>query len=298
MSFAERVHAAVERHGHPVVVGIDPHLALLPDEFAVARDAAAPRTERADALARFGCELVDAIADHAGVVKPQSAFFEQLGADGVAAWERVITHAHDRGLLVVGDVKRGDIASTAAAYAEAHLADGPGRCDAVTLNPYLGDDSIEPFLPWVERGAGLFVLVRTSNPGSAHLQQHGSPTLAELVAARVATWGGDHRDASGWSAVGAVVGATHRAELAALRAAMPHALLLLPGVGAQGAGPADVVDAFPDPAHPLRGALVNSSRGISFAYRKRPGVDWRVAARDALAELAKGLRDALHAHHA
>lgn len=293
MNFAERVHAAVERHGHPVVVGIDPHLALLPDAFAVARDARAPRAERADALARFGCELIDAIADRAGCVKPQSAFFELFGADGARAWETVVAHARDAGLVVVGDVKRGDISSTAAAYAEAHLARGPGRCDAVTLNPYLGDDSIEPFLPWVAQGSGIYVLVRTSNPGSAVFQRHGEPPLASLVATRVDAWGRDLRAADGWSSVGAVVGATQPAELAQLRALMPHTPLLLPGVGAQGGRAADVQPAFSDPEHPLFGALVNSSRGIAFAYRSSSATDWRNAARAALDDLAGELGSVL-----
>lgn len=293
MNFADRIIEQVERFQHPIVVGIDPHLHLLPKEFEVARNTDAPRAERADALARFGCDLIDAIADKGAIVKPQSAFFEVLGADGVAAWERVLQHAHAAGMTTIGDVKRGDISSTARAYAEAHLGDGPGRCDSVTLSPYLGDDSIEPFLPFVEDGAGIFVLVRTSNPGSAGLQQHGNPSVAQRVAAAVHTWGESARGEHGWSSVGAVVGATHPNELAAFRASMPNTLLLLPGVGAQGAGPKDVVAAFSDPKRPLQGALINSSRGISFAYTKRTGVDWQIAAREALTDLASSVKRAL-----
>lgn len=293
MNFADRIATAVDDHRHPIVVGIDPHQDLLPDEFDVARRQEAPRAERADAIARFGCELIDAIADDAGIVKPQSAFFEELGADGVLAWERVLAHAHARGLVTIGDVKRGDISSTAAAYARAHLGPGEGRCDSITLNPYLGEDTLEPYLPFVSDGAGIFVLVRTSNPGSASFQAHGQPELAHVVAQRVHHVGLDAIGERGWSSVGAVVGATHPAELAALRERMPKALLLLPGVGAQGAGPKDVVAAFSRTGEPLHGALINSSRGISFAYRKRPGVDWKLAARDAVRELAESVRAAL-----
>ena len=146
--FADRLHGAVEATGTPIVVGLDPHLALLPDEYAVARDAGAPRAERAAAMERFLLEIVDLCAGAVPAVKPQAAFFEVLGADGVAAFERVVAAAKVAGLLVIGDVKRGDIGSTAAAYAEACLsgAERSHMCDAATVNPYLGSDSITPFV--------------------------------------------------------------------------------------------------------------------------------------------------------
>jgi len=304
LNFADRLHAAILAKGTPALVGLDPHLDLLPDEFAVARDPSASRRRRADALASFCCELVDVVADRVPAVKPQSAFFEQLGADGVAAWERVVTHARGAGLLVIGDVKRGDISSTAEAYARAFLSGVPGcdresLCDAITLNAFLGEDSVRPFLEaCAESGGGLYVLVRTSNKGSKDFQRHGEPELSLRIAAAVERWGSELMGECGWSSVGAVVGATHGDELRRFRAALPRTPLLLPGYGAQGAGADDVVGAFRSAdgsrAEPT-GALVNSSRGISFAYQKdaRHADDWRAASRAAveamIADLARAL---------
>jgi orotidine-5'-phosphate decarboxylase len=304
--FADRLFDAVERCGNPCVVGIDPHLDLLPDEFAAARDPKFPRAQRAQVLERFCCELLDVVGARVPAVKPQSAFFEAFGADGVRAWERVVAHAHRVGALVIGDVKRGDIASTAAAYATAFLegtssAEREMLCDAVTLNPFLGADSIEPFVrACTHTGAGIFVLVRTSNPGSADFQRHGSPELSFAIAQRVRSVGEALVGQRGWSSVGAVVGATHAAELRAFRDAMPRTPFLLPGFGAQGARAQDVVGAFERGAHatPL-GALVNSSRGIAFAHRDAAHRDkpWRRATSDALDQMIHELRSALQAAH-
>lgn len=285
MNFADRLDAAIARAGNPCLLGIDPHFDLLPDEFAVARDPRASRAERAGAVAEFALDLVDLARGRVAAVKPQSAFFEELGADGVAAWERVVSAAREAGLIVVGDVKRSDIASTAAAYGRAFLgaadtADPPHLCDAITVNPYLGSDSVEPLVETcVATGRGLFVLVRTSNPGSAEFQLHGEPPLWTRVAAAVERWGSDLHGACGLSSVGAVVGATHAQELAELRRALPHAPLLLPGYGAQGASAADLSPAFLPGG---RGVLVNSSRGIAFAHRSRPDLAWKDAAVQAL----------------
>jgi orotidine-5'-phosphate decarboxylase len=285
----------------PALVGLDPHLDLLPAPFALARDARAPRAERADALARFSCELVDLVAGKVAAVKPQSAFFEVLGADGVAAWEKVVAHARAAGLLVIGDVKRSDIASTATAYAQAFLEGVPGTprehlCDAITLNPYLGSDSLVPFVESAQRsGGGLFVLVRTSNEKSDEFQHHGEPQLCERVAAAVDALGATLVGASGYSSMGAVVGATHPEELARLRRAMPRAILLLPGFGAQGASARDVKGAFPESKRWWRGALVNSSRGIAFAWRDKAhaGKSWQDATHHALEAMIGELSSAL-----
>jgi orotidine-5'-phosphate decarboxylase len=300
MHYADRLYAAVERTGNPCLLGIDPHLDLLPDEFAVVRDPRASRSDRADALARFGLELVDVAAGRVPAVKPQSAFFEQLGADGVRAFERVVDAARDAELLVIGDVKRSDISSTARAYAVAHLEglpglEGSGLCDAITVNPMLGRDSVEPFLEVCDRtGKGLYVLVRTSNPGSADYQRHGEPELSELLAQSVAAWGAERLGTHGWSSVGAVVGATHSSDLEHFRELMPNTPFLLPGYGAQGASAADIVGAFRDGPH---GGLVNSSRGIAFASRKpeHAGVHWKDAARDALTAMIDEISGALGA---
>jgi orotidine-5'-phosphate decarboxylase len=300
MTYADRLHEAVRTTGNPCLVGIDPHLALLPEPFALARDSSLTRAERARALGDFGCQVVDVVAGRVPAVKPQSAFFETLGADGVAAWERVVTAARDAGLLVIGDVKRGDIASTAAAYAEAFLdRSGDAPCDAVTLNPYLGADSVGPFVEACARNdAGLYILVRTSNPGSADFQRHGEPELSYVVADAVVRWGEELMGECGLSSVGAVVGATHGEELRAFRTRMPRTPLLLPGFGAQGAGASDVVDAFlSDESNAPQGALVNSSRGITFASRnaKYADLDWKDAASAALDEMIAELGEALAA---
>jgi orotidine-5'-phosphate decarboxylase len=300
-SFADRLEAALERVRTPALVGIDPHLELLPPAFALARDARAPRAERVAAIEAFCKQLVELAAGQVAAVKPQSAFFELFGADGAAAWERVVAHARAHDLLVIGDVKRSDIASTAAAYATAFLEGLPGTqrdhlCDAITLNPYLGSDSLVPFVESCRRsGGGLFVLVRTSNEGSAEFQEHGTPPLCLRVAAALDALGATLVGARGTSSVGAVVGATHPGELARLRAALPRAVLLLPGYGAQGASARDVRAAFVDRARPWRGALVNSSRGVAFAWRepRYAGRTWQDATRAALAAMRAELESAL-----
>ena len=298
MNHADRLEAAVTEKGNPCLVGLDPHLDLLPEEFVSVRDPAASREDVAGDVCNFLLGILEAVADLVPAVKPQSAFFEQLGAPGLEAWERVVAAAHGAGLLVIGDVKRGDIGSTAVAYAKAFLSGGPGAdpatlCDAITLNPYLGTDAVLPFLDACrEAGKGVYVLVRTSNPSSAEFQTHGEPALAERVAEAVVGWGAELVGESGFSSVGAVVGATHPAELAGMRALMPRTPLLLPGYGAQGAGAADVVGGFDQNG---RGALVNSSRGILYAYRDAPGATWRDAARDAAAAMAGEISAALAA---
>ena len=293
MNFADRLDAAVAAKGTPALIGLDPHLELLPEEFAAARDASRSRAARAERMGDFCTELLALVAPLVPAVKPQSAFFEALGSHGVAQWERVVRRARELGLVVIGDVKRGDIQSTARAYAAAFLEGGGERaeaCDAITLSPFLGADSIEPFLEVCARtDTGLYVLVRTSNPGSADFQRSGSPELSFRIAERVAQWGERLVGKCGLSSVGAVVGATHAAELASFRASLPRAPLLQPGYGAQGATAKDLGGAFLPGG---RGALVNSSRGISFAYRESryAGLDWReatvAATRAMIADLA------------
>jgi orotidine-5'-phosphate decarboxylase len=296
MNYADRLDQAVRSKGNPCLVGLDPHLDLMPEEFAAVRDPQATRNECANEVTRFLIGILDAVADIVPAVKPQSAFFEVLGPEGLAAFESIVAASHERGLIVIGDAKRGDIGSTAAAYAQAFLTGGPGSdpatlCDALTVNPYLGSDSIQPFLEACdEADAGLYILARTSNPSSAEFQTQGTPTLAERVADAIGVWGAERIGTCGFSSVGAVVGATHPGELAALRERMPHTPLLLPGFGAQGATAADVVGGFTEGC---RGALVNSSRGILFAYRNGGAPHWKDAAREAARQMASELALAL-----
>jgi orotidine-5'-phosphate decarboxylase len=300
MIFPDRLDQSIARAGNPCVLGIDPHVALLPDEFAVAREPSAPRGERVAAITAFCAELVDLAAGRVPAVKPQSAFFELFGSDGALAWERVIARAHDAGLLVIGDVKRADIASTAAAYAQAHLggdAHGDARiaCDAITVSPFLGADALEPFLDTCRRsGGGVFVLLRTSNPGAVEIQAHGVPPLFERIAATIDALGRELLGACGLSSVGAVVGATNRKEIAGLRNLLPRTPFLMPGYGAQGASSADIAAAFLPGG---RGALVNSSRGVAFAFRERSTTThhWKDAACLALDRMIADVRAAAKA---
>jgi len=214
--------------------------------------------------------LLDVIAPKVPAVKPQAAFFETLGAHGWEALADAVEQARSRGLIVVMDAKRGDIGSTAQAYAQAMLGGGRAGAfpasDALTINAYLGEDACRPFLDAArEHAAGLFVLVKTSNPGAGLFQDHGTPPLAERVAERVSAWGEAMLGASGWSAVGAVVGATRPEELARFRRLMPRTPILLPGFGFQG-GTADGLRAAFDAQG--RGGLVNASRSILWAHER------------------------------
>jgi orotidine-5'-phosphate decarboxylase len=228
-------------------------------------------------VARFCCGLIDAVAPHAVAVKPQLAFFEALGPAGMAAFDQACIYARRAGLLVIADGKRGDIGSTARAYSEAYLGGESPRADALTVNPWLGRDSIEPFLGAVRRGgSGIFVLVRTSNAGG-DLQDvtlsDGRP-MWHHVAGLVAEWGEDNVGEVGLSSVGAVVGATHPRAVAEARRLMPQTVLLLPGVGAQGGVISDLTRAFQSgPAS----ALVTASRSVDYAFRET-GTDFREAA--------------------
>jgi orotidine-5'-phosphate decarboxylase len=285
--FADRVAAVVERRRTQLVVGLDPVVDLLPVELR--GDAEHDRRAAAEAVKRFCCGIVDAVAPYAAAVKPQVAFFEALGADGWSALEAVCAYARDADLLVIADAKRGDIGSTSRAYADAFLEPRerePPLADALTVNPYLGEDAVDPFLGSCRRhGAGVFVLVRTSNAGATDLQDaqlaDGRPVW-QHVADLVRTWGEDLVASCGLSSVGAVVGATYPRAIGEARRAMPQAILLLPGVGAQGATPADVARAFT--SGPASG-LVNASRSVIYAFRDGDA-DWRSMTSRAAAALA------------
>lgn len=285
MNFADRLAEAVARKGSTLCVGLDPRIELLPPELVTGLKPG--RAGRARAYERFCEGLIDAVADEAVAVKPQVAFFEALGGYGLTALEHVCAAAAERGLLVIADAKRGDIGSTAEAYAEAWLAPRDGDrpvADALTVNPYMGGDSLDPFLAACGRGAGLFVLARTSNPGSSDLQQQiladGRPVW-ERTAELIAQWGAGLIGECGLSSVGAVVGATHPEAVERARELMPAQVLLLPGVGAQGGSAADLAPAFRD--HPA-GGLVVAARSVIYAWRDRRG-DWQQSVRAAAAEL-------------
>jgi orotidine-5'-phosphate decarboxylase len=286
--FGDRLADAVDARRSQLVVGLDPQLELLPVELR--GDAHLGRDAAAEACARFCCGLIDAVAHYVVAVKTQVAFFEALGGAGMSAFEEVCDYARAAGLLVIADAKRGDIGSTARAYASAYLEPrttaGP-VADAMTVNSYLGRDSLEPFVSACRRtGGGIFCLVKTSNPGGSDVQDlvlSDQRPVWHHVAMMVAELGRDVVGERGLSSVGAVVGATFPRAVGEARRLLPQAVLLLPGVGAQGATPADVARAFTSgPAS----ALVTVSRSVIYAFRVE-GADWRTAA---AAEAAR-LRD-------
>lgn len=282
--------------GHPLCVGLDPHLAHLPDLFRRGT-MHADDPETCQAVEHFLFEILDLLAERVAVVKPQSAFFEQLGWRGMRLLEAVARRAGERRLLVLIDAKRGDIGSTAAAYADAFLGRrAPFPADALTLNPYLGSDALQPFLDRAKKhGRGLFVLVKTSNPGARDLQdlavsaETGAATLpvygvvARLLAGPAARLRGP---ATGWSALGAVVGATYPDDAERLRELLPDSLFLVPGYGAQGGSARDAVRGFRRGPHGgLEGGLVSSSRGILFPPQAASASDlcgWRQSIDQAL----------------
>jgi len=278
-NFADRLVEAVGRKRSQLVVGLDPRLDVLPVELR--GEAVLGRAAAASAVARFCKGIVDAVGPYVVAVKPQAAFFEALGPDGARALEEVCDYARSTGLLVLLDAKRGDIGSTARAYATAYLEPRDGGeplADAMTASPYLGEDSVEPLLAACRRhGSGVFFLVRTSNAGAADVQDltlsDGRP-LWQYLAALVHAWGEPLVGEHGLSSVGAVVGATYPRGVSEARRLMPQAPILLPGVGAQGATPADVARAFTSgPAS----ALVTASRSVIYAFRDTEQ-DWRAAA--------------------
>jgi orotidine-5'-phosphate decarboxylase len=289
--FGQRLMRAVQLKRTPTMVGIDPRWNSLPEEIK----SDVPGKPTADQIAQgydsFGRAVLEAVADLVPVVKFQSAFFEALGPAGMAVLWSLAELANRLGLIVVMDAKRGDIGSTAEAYADAYLAPLPGEtkpiADALTVNPFLGKETIEPFLQSSKaHHTGLFVLVRTSNPGSADLQlqrsNHG--TISDQLARWVEDWSSQSAGNLGYGDVGAVVGATHASELHSFRQQMPHVPILLPGYGAQGGSAKDLADAFDDRG---LGGVVNNSRGILFAYQteRLRGRDWRDAIRAATQEM-------------
>ncbi len=298
----------IRRTGAPIVVGLDPQLAFVPKPLLYAAFAEKGETLEgaADAIYAFNCGIVDAVADLVPAVKPQIAMYEQYGLPGLQAFAKTVEYCHSKGLLVIGDVKRGDIGSTSGAYAAAHLGTvkvgsneyAPFGEDFATVNPYLGTDGVKPFIDVCRsHDKGIFVLVKTSNPSSGEFQDRlidGRP-LYEIVGEKVHQWGLDAVDASGWSDVGAVVGATYPEMGRVLREIMPKCFILVPGYGAQGGSGKDLIPFFDRDG---LGAIVNSSRGIIAAWQKeaysRFGAEhYAEAARQAVLDMRKDISDSL-----
>jgi orotidine-5'-phosphate decarboxylase len=263
-NFADRLRAAIDDKNSRVCVGLDPRVASLP--ASLRSQYAVP----AEAVVEFCSRIIGAVAEYAPVVKLQSAYFEVLGRLAFSSLWAVVAEAKRQGLLVIVDAKRADIGPTAEAYAEAFFG-GEITADALTVNPYLGSDGIMPFVDRArDGGQGVFVLVKTSNPSSGEVQdlrlEGGYHTVFEHVGEEVRLMGAPLVGECGYSAVGAVVGATYPEQLAHLRKEMPQVPFLVPGYGAQGGGAAQVAAAFDDEGH---GAIVNASRSLIFAYQSR-----------------------------
>jgi orotidine-5'-phosphate decarboxylase len=303
MNGIDRLIDRIDELKNPTVVGLDPTIALVPSPIITETIAEFGKTTRAvsEAFLSYNKIIIDAIADIVPAVKPQIAMYEALGADGIGAYNITCEYAAAKNLVVIGDVKRGDISSTAAAYA-AHLGGvdilgerfDPWHEDFVTVNPYLGSDGITPFTDvCAETGKGIFVLVKTSNPSSKELQDVtiDGEFLYEKTAKLVEEWGRNLIGERGFSSVGAVVGATHREIGAKLRRTFPKMFFLVPGYGAQGATAEDIREFFDAGG---RGCIVNSSRGIIGAWAKdERGADGAKAlsaneAKELLAETARG----------
>jgi orotidine-5'-phosphate decarboxylase len=294
--FADRLTAACRAKGNALCVGLDPRWDALPRALRQ-RHADGTLASVARAFEDFSLRILDLVAPLVAVVKPQAAFYELCGPDGMVTLQRVLRRARELGLVTILDGKRNDIAATATAYADAALTGATidstlhpvWDADALTVNPYLGRDAVEPFLDCGRRaGRGVFVLVRTSNPGARQFQDlecDGRPVYMH-VAEAVRSWTREDMAECGLGSAGAVVGATYPAEMAALRQAMPEVLFLVPGYGTQGGGAADVAAAFrPDGT----GAIVNSSRGIMCSFAPdEPAWEKRLVAatRSAIADLA------------
>ena len=268
----------IQKTKAPIVVGLDPMLSYVPEHIQKKAFAEYGETLEgaAEAIWQFNKEIVDKTYDLIPAVKPQIAMYEQFGIEGLKAYKKIVDYCKSKDLVVIGDIKRGDIGSTSAAYAVGHLGKVQVGSktyagfdeDFATVNPYLGSDGVKPFIDVCKQeNKGLFILVKTSNPSSGEFQDQkidGKP-LYELVGEKVAQWGEEHMGESGYSYVGAVVGATYPEQGEILRKVMPKSFILVPGYGAQGGKGKDLVHFFNEDG---LGAIVNSSRGIIAAYKQ------------------------------
>lgn len=308
----DRLIEAIAEKQNPSIVGLDPTVAVVPAQVIAAfgdevraevqQTAEIPATQLAVAFFEFNRTIIDAVADIVPAVKPQIAMYEALGPAGLDVYTMTCEYAENQGLYVLGDIKRGDIGSTASAYAQ-HLSGveslnggenyNPWHEDAITVNPYLGVDGIIPFVDAAQRyDKDVFVLVRTSNPSSSQLQElelAQGGTVYERVGDLVETWGSETCGSHGYSRVGAVVGATHPEQGKALRRRMPHTFFLVPGYGAQGASAKDVSGMFDADGS---GAVVNSSRGIIGAWKHSTDYSSHMDVQDTLDLVANSARAA------
>lgn len=282
-NFADRLIEKIREKKSVICVGLDPRLNQIPQfirDRALSENPKNKLKAAAEAIIEFNKGIIDEIHDLVPIVKPQIAFYELFGEEGIRAFRETIKYAKEKGLLVIADVKRNDIGSTAKAYADAHFGEVDVfdekefifDADAITVTPYLGWDGIKPFVEVCKKyGRGIFILVKTSNSSSGDLQDlcmKDGNTVYEIIGNFVDSWGANEIGEEGYSSIGAVVGATYPKQAKQLRKIMPNAFFLVPGYGAQGGGADDVKPCFNKDG---LGAVVNSSRGITFAYEKLDG---------------------------
>lgn len=306
---ADRIIQKIDERKNFCVVGLDPRLELIPKQLKIGNS----NKEAAESIRKFNFAIIDAIYDLVPAVKLQIAFYELFGSEGFQAYINTVKYAKSKGLIVIGDAKRNDIGSTSKAYAKAHLSKDGIDVDILTVNPYLGSDGLKPFIDVCkEEGKGIFVLVKTSNPSSGEFQdrmiginsnevnelnklgvqtQMNRTFLYNLVGLQVNRFANENIGKNGYSSIGAVVGATYPEQAQGLRKVMPKSFILVPGYGAQGGKAKDIVDFVNDDGY---GALVNSSRGIIFAYQETNDEEnFAQSARDATKEMIKDINLAL-----
>ncbi len=285
MTNMDKLYEAVAARG-PVCVGLDTDFSYLPEGFAKAELTAGEN------IVRFNKAVVDATKDVAGCFKVQIAYYESLGLDGIRAYKETLDYVKAAGMPVIADIKRGDIAKTAEMYAKAHF-EGDFEADFITLAPYMGLDSIRPYLPYVTAaGKGLFVLVRTSNPGAKDFEYEklaDGRHVYDMVGDKLHELGGECMGEKGYSSLGLVIGGTHIEEAAEIRARYEDSFFLIPGYGAQG-GTADDIARYLDKHS--NGGVVNSSRAVLLAYKKQPGVAFDEAARNECIKMKEAIAHA------
>lgn len=304
----QRLVTKIKKTNAPIVVGLDPMMKFIPEHITKKAFAEYGETlaGAGEAIWQYNKGIIDAIYDLVPAVKPQIAMYEQFGVEGLLAYKKTLDYCREKDLVIIGDIKRGDIGSTSSAYAVGHLGKvqvgsqiyAPFNEDFATVNPYLGTDGVKPFVDVCKaEDKGIIVLVKTSNPSSGEFQDRlidGKP-LYEWVGEKINEWGADTIDESGYGAVGAVVGATYPEVGKIMRAVMPKSYILVPGYGAQGGKGADLVHFFNEDG---LGAIVNSSRGIiaayqSPAYEKFGSEAYADASRQAVIDMREDIASAL-----
>lgn len=285
---ADKIIEVINKKQNMAVVGLDPRLEMLP-EFL--KKNCETEKEKAEAILEFNKLVIDSIKDIVGIVKPQAAFYEQYGFEGMKSLSKTIQYAKKNGLLVILDGKRNDIGSTASAYANAYLTEGSMEVDMLTVTPYLGSDGIKPFVEKCsENEKGIFVLVKTSNPSSGEFQDRESQDkkMYEIVAEHINQMAQEQVGESGYSSIGAVVGATYPEEGEKLRTLMPRSIILVPGYGKQGGTADDAMPCFNKDGY---GAVVNSSRGVIFSFNEDASEE---ECRQSIKEAALKMKEDLH----